>query len=135
MAPAGFEVRALLLPQHENGATPKSSDAADDSSIVAKRPVARERQEPLDQLLHEVCEPRAARMARHLHTLPGRQLRIGLDQKLFGLGAQLGDFLGDVEVVVSGQLVQFVDLGFELQDRAFELQGHQHQEPLLPDSG
>src|SRR5262245_49449907 len=66
----------------------------------------------------------AVGMAGNLRLLPGRQLGIGVDQRLLRLLLQLGDLLGDRHraVLLAVQRLEIGDLALELGDRLLEVE-------------
>ncbi len=62
------------------------------------------------------------RVAGHLHHLPGGQLRVDALGKLGALFAQLGNFLGDIEVIIAAHQLQLFDFAFEFGDGLFKFQ-------------
>ena len=81
---------------------------------------------------------RPLRMARELRDLPGRQVREDAGGELPALGLQPRDLVLDVHFGVGADVLQLLDLRFELGDRLFEIQegdGHCVPEVCLQKRG
>src|SRR3546814_9805746 len=64
-------------------------------------------------------------MAGDLDLLPGRELGVDLPELAVRLRLEVADFLTDIHAV-RRQMAELLDLGFELKERLFEVEGGQH---------
>src|SRR3546814_7099072 len=64
-------------------------------------------------------------VAGDLDLLPGRELGVDLPELAVRLRLEVADFLTDIHAV-RRQMAELLDLGFELKERLFEVEGGQH---------
>src|SRR5258708_3711313 len=69
---------------------------------------------------------------RHLHALKRRQAPIDIGPQLDELLPKRRDLVGDVQRLLARQLLQLVDLPFQLVDRLLELHGRSRHPGQLP---
>ncbi len=130
VAHATRRIVALLMAEDRDRAALEAAEPAHDRLVVGKGTVARQRHEVGDEPGDVVAEMRPLEMARDQGLLPGRQLGIGLPGQLLDLGLQLRHFLGDVDLVALGEMLQLGNLAFELGDRFFKVEEGGHEVPL-----
>ena len=86
---AALGVGALLVADHHHRAAAEAAEPAHDGRVLGEVAVAGQRREILDQRIDVVEAMRPVGMARDLRLLPGRELGIGVDERLMRLLLQL----------------------------------------------
>ena len=113
--------------QHRHGAAAEAGHRGDDREVVAKRAVAGQRRELVEQVAGIVGEMWAAGVASHLDFLPRGQLGIGVLDQAVGPRLESPDLGVDLHRrVFLGELAQLDDLAFQLGDGTFEFQASVH---------
>ena len=92
---AALGVGALLVADDHDGAAAEAAEPAHDGLVLGEVAVAGQRREVLDQGVDVVEAMRPLGMARDLRLLPGRELGVGVDQRLLRLLLELRDLVGD----------------------------------------
>ena len=111
------------MTQERNRAAAETGQAGDDRLILAKRAVAGQRRHLLEHRAGIVEKMRAFRMARHQHLLPGRQMRIGVADKLLGARREPRHIAVNIHGrIIFGELSKLDDLAFQFRDGTFEIQ-------------
>ena len=122
-----FHVAPLLGADDHDRFALELRETADNRFVVAETAVAGELDEIREEMVDVVERVRAFRVAGELNPLPRRQLAVNL---LHGLVHALGqriDLVGKVELVVFGELLQFLQFFAQLYDRFLEFQmGFRH---------
>jgi hypothetical protein len=116
-----FGVAAFLVADDDDAAAIDARDAADDRRVVRVGAIAREFVEFLADDADVVERVRPRRMARQLRHLPRREVAEDLGGLHAQLALQRGDLVVDVERVAATGAAQFLELGFQIGDRLFEI--------------
>ena len=110
-------------PMTQTGIAAEAAEAADDGLVLAELAVAGERRELVDQRVAIRQEMGPLRMTGDKRLLPRRQRRVELLQRRRRLGLEASDIVRDGHgIVVGAEGAQFLELGFQLGDRLFEIE-------------
>ena len=112
----------LFVSDHHHRPAAKTAQPPSNCRVVAVRPITGQRRKALDQPGDVVGEVRPVGMARHLSLLPGRQVRVRLNEQSAGLGLQPDHFIADIGVARFGKAAQLPDLAFQFSDGLFKIE-------------
>ena len=126
MAQALIGVAALFGADDHHRATAEPAQPANHRGVVAKRPVAGQGHEIADHGGQDIFDVRAVGMTRDLDRLPRGELLVNALKLAFDFALQFANFLGNVDVTGSRQVLQLFDFAFEIGDRFLEVQEIAH---------
>ncbi len=110
MADPALGIGAFFMADYHHRAAAKTGEPSLDRLIVAEGAVAGERRKVFEQTLDVVAEMGPLGVSCDLGLLPGRQLGIGLTEKLVGTLLEPRDLIGEIKIAAMGKVMEFLDL-------------------------
>ncbi len=120
---AFFGVAAFLVADEHDLVSAEAGESAEDGGVVAECAVAVDLAEVAADHFDVVFEERALGVAGDLDGFPGGQVVVGFSQQRGVVEAKMAKLFGIIHLFLGLEAFEFVDLFFELEERAFEIEG------------
>src|SRR6266702_1781396 len=117
-----LRVPATLMSDDHHRVAVEARPTADDRRVLTKRTVSVELDKVGEDEPKIVVRQRPLVRPSNLHALQRSEILVDLLAQLAELALQRRNLLGDIELAITGELLQLVDLSLQLENGLFKVQ-------------